>query len=246
MKVKRAPFLFLVFFVSFIFSLYFTFPFERIAEKILYEKGFYPVNLSFRHIPPKLFIGELPFKGVTLKNVSISPLSFSRFRLSSELCGGRLSAVFTYPVKELNFKLEGVKLSSCPLTFNQVNLEGNLGGDGSLTFKGKHLTGDKGEFNLYKVKLKDVNLGLFSFKELDLGDGKVEYRVDTKDYVKISGKLKGKDAEVTVNGSLSYNPQNYLNSYINLVFSVSMKRGKFSGQKFNFTVRGNVNSLRFY
>ena len=246
MKVKRALFLFLVFFVSFIFSLYFTFPFERFAEKVLYEKGFRPVNLSFRHFPPELFIEELPFKGVTLKNVSISPLSFSKFRLNSELCGGRLSAVFNYPIEELTFKLKGVKLSNCPLILNQAKLDGNLGGEGSLTFKGRYLTGGKGEFKLYRVKLKDVNFGLFSFKELNLGDGKVEYRVDTKDYVKVSGKLKGEDAELTVNGGVNYNPQNYLNSYVNLVFSVSMKSGKFAGRKFNFTVRGNVNSLRFY
>ncbi len=246
MKVKRALLLVLIFLVSFLFSLYLTFPFDRIAKEILFEKGLHPAKVSFHHFPPKLIIGELPYGNVTLKNVSISPVSFSKFKVSSELCGGHLNAVFSYPVKNLTFKLEDLKLSLCPLNLEQADLNGTVEGAGNLTFNEKHLTGGKGEFELSNVNLKDVNFGLFSFKELNLGDGKIKYSVNPKDYVKIRGELKGKDAELAVKGSISYNPQNHMNSYVNLVFSVSMKSGKFAGQKFNFTVRGNINSLRFY
>ena len=246
MKVKRVLLLTLVFLASFLFSLYLTFPFDRIAKKILFEKGLRPVNVSFHHFPPELLVGELPLNGIILKKLAVKPLSFNRFMLECELCGGRLDAVFSYPVRELSFKLMEVKLSSCPLDLKQAELNGTVGGAGNLTFKEKHLTGGKGEFELSGVDLKNINFGPFSFKKLNLGDGKIKYTVGPKDYVKLRGELKGKDADLTVKGSVSYNPRKLMNSYVNLVFSLSMKSGKFAGQKFNFTVRGNVNSLRFY
>lgn len=246
MKVRKTLVLILTFLFSFFLFLYLTFPFDRIAKRVLYDKGFQPEKVSFRRFPPELFIGELPVGSITLKNVVLFPLSFSRFRLNSELCGGRLSAVFSYPVKELTFNLEGIKLSDCPFNFSQAELAGVLGGEGNLTFKKRHLTAGKGRFRLSDLDLKNVNLGLFSLNALNLGNGSVEYTVSAKDYVRLNGSFSGRDAEVTVSGSVSYNPQNYLNSYVNLLFSVKMKGGKFAGKRFSFTVRGNVNSLRFY
>ena len=246
MKVKRVLLYTLIFLTAFTVSLYFTFPFERVIKRVLFEKGLYPSEVSFRHFPPELFVGELPLKGITLRKLTVKPVSLHRFKIESELCGGRLWATSGWPPGRISFSLKEVRLSECPFRFQQIEAEGRADGKGYLDFSGKHLTGGKGEFTLSGVKVKNLNFGLFSFKELRMGEGRITYSVTSKDYVKINGNLKGKDAEVAVKGSVSYNPQNPENSYVNFQFAVEMKSGKLTGQRFNFTVRGNFNSLRFY
>jgi len=244
-KAKRALILFAVFLVSFSLSLYLTFPFERIVKKALVDRGLNPVGLHFNHFPPEVEIAELPFKGLVLKSVRVKPAGLKSFNAQATLCGGKISAEFNYPLKELKFEVNRLKIEKCPLKL-QVKLAGNVDGKGSLDFKGKNIVAGKGKFLLSDVHLKDIEFGIFSFKELNLGNGELSYTVSSKNYLSIKGKLNGKDAEVSVKGGLSYNPKNVSSSYLNLKVNVKVKSGKLSGQKFNFTVRGNVNSLRFY
>ncbi len=245
MKVKRLLLYMVVFLTAFTFSLYLTFPFERVIKKVLFEKGLYPSDVSFYRFPPRLVIGKLPFYSVTLKNLVVRPLSFHRFKLESEFCGGRLTATLSWPLSRVSYEIEELKLSECPFRFQQFSLEGIVNGKGYFNFEGKHLTGGKGGFDLSKVKLKNLNFGIFSFKELSLGDGRIIYSVISKDYLSIAGSLKGRDAEVSVKGNVSYNPRNPVNSYLNLRFAIEMKTGKLAGQRFNFSVKGNLKSLRF-
>ena len=245
MKVKRALLLLSVFTLSFLISLYLTFPFERVAERVLIEKGFYPQKVSFHHFPPRLTIGELPFGGVTLKSVSIEPKGLKRFLVKAELCGGNLQVRTDTSLERVEFTVHGLELSRCPLK-SDFKLSGKLDGKGYLVFRKRQITDGKGEFTLSGVSLKNVSFGIFSFKELDLGEGRINYTVIGKNYLKVSGELNGKDARVEIKGNVSYNPRNYMNSYVNLSVSVSMKTGKLKGQKFRFTVRGSFNSLRFY
>ncbi len=245
MKVKRALLLFSVFTLSFLISLYLTFPFEKIAEKVLVEKGFHPQKVSFYHFPPRLTIEELPFSSVTLKSVSIEPKGLKRFLVKAELCGGNLEIRTNTSLERVEFTAHGLEFSRCPLK-SDFKLLGKLDGKGYLVFRKRQLTDGKGEFTLSGVRLKNVRFGIFSFKELDLGEGRVNYSVIGKNYLKVSGELNGKDAQVEIKGNVSYNPKNYMNSYVNLNVSVNMKTGKLKGQKFRFTVRGSFNSLRFY
>ena len=245
MKVKRLLLYTVVFLSAFTLSLYLTFPVERVVKRVFFEKGLYPLKVSFYHFPPRLVVEELPFHGITLKNLVVKPLSFHRFKLESELCGGRLTATLSWPLSTVSYEVKELKLSECPFRFQEVNLEGIVNGRGYFNFEGKHLAGGKGEFELSKVKLKNLSFGIFSFKELALGSGVINYSVTSKDYLRVAGSLKGKDAEVSVKGSISYNPQNPVNSYLSLHFTVKMRTGKLAGRRFNFSVKGNFNSLRF-
>ena len=245
MKVKRTIALIVVFILSLLFSLYLTFPFDRIATKILVDRGLSPVGVEFRHFPPELLIGKLPIRGLTLENVAVKPIGVRRFAVEGNICGGKFRLELTNPIGHLTFKLNRLKLENCPLKI-PVKIMGSVDATGNLVLKGKHVVGGKGKAVLSDVLLKDVNFGLFSFKKLDLGEGNIRYAVESRNYISIKGNLKGKDADITASGGFSYNPSNFLNSYLNLRVSVKLKKSKFAGKEFNFTIRGNVNSLRLY
>ncbi len=245
MKVKRTIALTAVFILSLLFSLYLTFPFDRIATKIMVDRGLTPVGVEFRHFPPELLIGELPVGSLTLKNVAVKPVGVKKFSVEGNVCGGKFRLELTNPIGHLTFKLNSLKLENCPLKI-PVGVKGSIDATGNLVLKEKHVVGGKGKAVLLDVLLEDVNFGLFSFKKLDLGEGNIGYAVKSRDYISIKGNLKGKDAEVTVSGGFNYNPSNLLNSYLNLRVTVKLKKGKLAGKEFNFTIRGNVNSLRLY
>ena len=229
--------------VSFLFFLYLTFPFERIALRTFHRYGLNPANLSFNRLPPCLKVGKLPFGAVTLKNLSAYP-TLSGFKLNGELCSGKFSVETDRHLKSVKFKIESLKIQNCPI--RTAKLKGTVEGNGSLSFKGKNLKGGTGTFFLKGISLSKVNFGLFSFNLLELGSGNFKYKVAGRNYVKVSGELAGSDASVKVKGSVSVNPNRLERSYVNLRVSVKIKSGSLKGKRFNFSLRGNVNSLRIY
>jgi hypothetical protein len=236
----------LLFVLFFLLSLYLTFPFERIALGVLQEEGIYPKELTFHHFPPEFTAKEVSLNGIKIENIVFKPsLSFKNFKVFGNLCSGKFEVGFNRKLTNANFHLEGVKLDRCPLN-SDVKVKGNLNGSGNLLFEKGLLRGGRGTFNLSGLNLENLNLGLISYKFLNLGSGDINYRVSGKNYLKVFGELSGKDADVSVNGGISVNLRNLNKSYLSFRVSVKLKTGNLKGRRFNFRVQGNPNSLRFF
>ena len=242
----RRLFQILLFIFLFLTSLYLTFPFERFALNLLSERGVSVSELSFHHFTPSFTAEELVIGKLDLKDVQLKPSIFlNRFELLAKVCSGSLKVSFDRKLENIRFHIKGVKLESCPVNA-QLKVKGTLGGDGTLSLKGGNLVKGRGVFNLENVVLSDLNFGIFSYKFLDLGRGEVNYRVSGKNFLRLDGELSGRDADVKLKGDLSVNLKSPDRSYLNLKVFVKVKTGNFRGKSFNFTVRGNLNSLRFF
>jgi hypothetical protein len=229
--------------LSFLFFLYLTFPFEKLALRELHRNGLFPEKVFFSRFPPHFKIRGLHFGKLNLKEVSVYP-SFGGFKFKGKVCSGVFKGETDRKFSRIEFELKSLKVQSCPI--GNINLKGTVEGSGSLSLKGRNVLSGKGSFFFKGFSLSKVNFGLFSFKFLDLGSGSAEYKVSGKNYFKVKGELSGRDAEVKVRGSLSLNPRRFDRSYVNLKVSVKVESGSLKGKRFNFVLRGNVNSLRFY
>ncbi len=235
----------LLFVLLTLFFTYITFPFERLISgefcgELSYE------NLSFTRFPPKLTLYGLsvPNSGLKVKYVELKPSLLSLLRGKNEfsfegaLCEGTFKGEASYPVREVVFNISGLKLSKC---LNSVR--GSLSGKGELLFKGRDLTGGKGEFTVSKLNLLNLNFGLFKFASLNLGDLKADYSVKGKNLIKVKGESSGNDASLKVKGEVFYRPKTPLDSYVNFSVKVKVKREPFNGREFTFSIRGNIRNL---
>ncbi|WP_456456155.1 type II secretion system protein GspN [Thermovibrio sp.] len=231
-------------FLTLLFT-YLTFPFDRLISSKLCGRVSYK-SLSFSRFPLKITLYGLKLPNLNLKvdylELSPSLLSLVRgkkeFFFKGSACKGTFEGESTYPLSKLTFNLSGIDLS-CPLN----SAEGKLSGKGELLFKGRDIVAGEGEFKVSKLKLLNLNFGLFKFGSLSLGDLKANYTVKRKNLIKVKAESFGKDASLKVKGEVFYTPLAPLNSYVNLIVKVKVNKEPFNGKEFSFSIRGNLRNL---
>lgn len=235
----------LLFVLLTLFFTYITFPFERLISRELCSKLSYQA-LSFDRFPPKLTLygleipkGSLKVDYLELKPIFLSLLKGKReFKFKGALCRGTFNGEASYPVSKVSFNLLDIRLSRC---LNSV--QGSLSGKGELLFKGKNLTGGKGDFVVSNLNLLNLNFGLFKFTSLNLGNLKASYSIERENLIKLKGRSSGNDASLKFKGEVFYRPETPLDSYVNLSVKVKVKREPFNGREFSFSIRGNIRNL---
>jgi len=247
--MRKLLYLLLFLFLT-LFFLYLTFPFERFVRAELCDRGISYASLKLRRFPLQIELEEvkapyLPFK---VERLTVKPSLLILFKegtpvkFKAYLCGGKIEGWFTYPLRELSYRLCSVVIGRC---VEGGAVDGALSSSGALTFSGRDLIRGVGEFSINDFTLKNLSFGLFSTEKLTFEEVKGTYEVRKKNLVEVEAEGHGKEGSFELKGSLSYNPKEPLSSYASFKIKVKLKKEPFNGKEFNFTVRGNLRELRF-
>ena len=241
----------LLFFIALLVSLYLTFPFERFVENTLCKKGIEYESVEFRRFPPVIIVKKFRYPSVplTFDKLEVHPSvltlfkPYKKFHLVGYTCGGKVTANFTYPLKSLNFKLEGINVS-CLLKEKTLRVKGKVYGKGTLFFgaNGKDLTGGRGSFKTSDLKISGLKFGIFSLPDVKVGTARLNYIVKGKNYVELKGEAKGK-VDAKASGFMRVNLTDFNRTYLSLTVRVVLKEGPFRNKPFRFRIAGYLSNL---